>query len=133
MQQTIPTMSLHGGARRARSRRTKKKTTGTRSRRTKPKKAPKKVRPSTEKRRVWTGRASKTPSGLKKKDLVQNKSGKIVSKKKSMLGKKHPWIRALAKARNKLGIRGFVKIGKDTEGKQLLDLARMHMYTPYRR
>ena len=39
-------------------------------------------------RQVWSGKAKKTKSGLSKKDLKKSKSGKIVSKKKSLLGKK---------------------------------------------
>ena len=48
----------------------------------------KKMRPSTYKRWVWQGKIKKTPSGLTKKDLVKNKHGKIVSRKKHSLGKK---------------------------------------------
>jgi len=51
-------------------------------------KSHKKVKPSTYKRWVWSGKIDKTPSGLTKKDLVKNKHGKIVSKKKHSLGKK---------------------------------------------
>ena len=40
------------------------------------------------KRWVWSGKIKKTPSGLTKKDLVKNKHGKIVSRKKHSLGKK---------------------------------------------
>ena len=39
------------------------------------------------KKDVWHGLAQKTSGGLRKKDLIRNKSGKIVSKKKSKLGK----------------------------------------------
>lgn len=39
------------------------------------------------KRQVFSGKAEKTSGGLRKKDLMRNKSGKIVSKKKSKLGK----------------------------------------------
>jgi len=51
-------------------------------------KSPKKMRPSTYKRWVWQGKIKKTPSGLTKKDLVKNKHGKIVSRKKHSLGKR---------------------------------------------
>ena len=51
-------------------------------------KSPKKMRPSTYKRWVWQGKIKKTPSGLTKKDLVKNKGGKIVSRKKHSLGKR---------------------------------------------
>ena len=40
------------------------------------------------KAQVWHGTAFKTSGGLKKSDLVKNKRGKIVSKRKSELGKK---------------------------------------------
>jgi len=40
------------------------------------------------KRWVWSGKLNKTPSGLTKKDLMRNSSGRIVSKKKHNLGKK---------------------------------------------
>merc|ERR1712167_500381 len=49
----------------------------------------------------------KTATGLKKTDLVQTKSGRIVSKKKSLPGKKAPWIAACQKARKELKIKGF--------------------------
>ena len=52
------------------------------------KKSSKKMKPSTYKRWVWSGKIKKTSSGLTKKDLVKNKHGKIVSKKKHRLGKK---------------------------------------------
>ena len=48
----------------------------------------KKLSPRLAKRWVWSGKLKKTPSGLTKKDLVKNKHGKIVSRKKHSLGKK---------------------------------------------
>merc|ERR1712146_271003 len=48
---------------------------------------------------VLRGSKAKTVGGLTAKDLTKNKFGKIVSKKKSALGKKSPWIQAVAKAR----------------------------------
>ena len=48
----------------------------------------KKLSPRLAKRMVWRGELKKTPSGLTKKDLVKNKHGKIVSRKKHSLGKK---------------------------------------------
>jgi len=36
---------------------------------------------------VWNGTAEKTSGGLTKKDLVKNKRGKVVSKKKQAAGK----------------------------------------------
>jgi hypothetical protein len=37
---------------------------------------------------VWHGNAKKTTGGLTKKDLIQNKWGEIVSRKKHMTAKK---------------------------------------------
>ena len=51
-------------------------------------KSSKKMRPSTYKRWVWQGKIKKTPSGLTKKDLVKNRHGKSVSRKKHSLGKR---------------------------------------------
>ena len=47
----------------------------------------KKLTPGRAKALVWKGKLKKTPSGLTKKDLVKNKYGKIVSKKKYKLGR----------------------------------------------
>lgn len=58
-----------------------------------------------EKRAVWDGRLAKTKGGLTRQDLMENKSGKIVSKKQHAAGKRlharglqegwlHPPIRA---------------------------------------
>merc|ERR1711881_738181 len=55
---------------------------------------------------------------LKAGDLIKNKSGKIVSKKQSMLSKKRysqglgKWTKAVEKARKELGVTGFVAIKK---------------------
>ena len=46
-----------------------------------------KLTPGRAKSLVWKGKLKKTPSGLTKKDLVKNKYGKIVSKKKYKLGR----------------------------------------------
>merc|ERR1719446_592369 len=51
-------------------------------------------------RAVFYGKISKT------------KGGKIVSSKKSALGKKNKWIAAVNKARKALGVKGFVVIKK---------------------
>jgi len=67
---------------------------------------------------VFHGNADVTPGGLKKKDLKMVK-GEIVSKAKSKDEKKNPWIKAVAKAKKELGIKGFALI----QGK-LLDKAR---------
>ena len=47
-----------------------------------------KLTPGRAKALVWKGKLKKTPSGLTKKDLVKNKYGKIVSRKKHSLGRK---------------------------------------------
>ena len=44
---------------------------------------------SYEKRRVYEGKQARTRSGLHKCDLTKNKQGKIVSRKKSLQGKKN--------------------------------------------
>merc|ERR1712210_330356 len=57
---------------------------------------------------------------LKKADLVKSKSGRIVSKVKSMLAKKRyasgvgKWTKAVQKARKEMGVTGFVTIKKGT-------------------
>merc|ERR1712193_432216 len=67
---------------------------------------------------VLRGSKEKTSSGLKKSDLMKNKTGKIVSKKMSALAKKRfsqtvgPWMQACKKARAALKIKGFVAIKK---------------------
>ena len=66
------------------------------------------------KRHAFFGKLDKTATGLKKTDLVKNKSGKIVSKKKSQLGKASPWLAAVKQARSALKIKGFCAIKKGT-------------------
>merc|ERR1719456_120291 len=68
---------------------------------------------------VFRGSKSKTIGGLTKGDLVQNKRGKIVSKKALAHGKKvyqniKSWTTAVQKARKALGIKGFVAVKKGT-------------------
>ena len=65
-------------------------------------------------RHLFAGKIDKTKTGLKKTDLVQNKHGKVVSKKLSQRGKKSPWIAACNQARKELKIRGFAVIKKGT-------------------
>merc|ERR1719321_1012600 len=61
---------------------------------------------------VWRGKKTKTSTGLRKADLVKSKSRKIVSVKKSELGKKSKWAKATAKARAEKGYKGFKAIKK---------------------
>merc|ERR1719171_373404 len=63
---------------------------------------------------VLRGSKAKTVGGLTSKDLCKNKNGKIVSKKQSAQGKKHPWMQAVQKARKALKITGFTAIKKGT-------------------
>ena len=58
---------------------------------------------------VYHGNATETAGGLKKKDLKLVK-GEIVSKSKSKDEKKNPWIKAVAKAKKELGIKGFALV-----------------------
>merc|ERR1719446_429012 len=67
---------------------------------------------SYSKRAVFKGAFVKTVGGLKSSDLVKSKSGKIVSKKMSLKGKKSKWIAAVSKARKELKVKGFVAIKK---------------------
>merc|ERR1712072_740036 len=68
------------------------------------------------KRHAFAGKISKTATGLTKADLVKNKSGRVVSKKKVALAKSHfgGWLAAVAKARKALNIKGFAAIKKGT-------------------
>ena len=58
---------------------------------------------------VYHGNATHTAGGLTKKDL-KKKDGEIVSKAKSKDEKKNPWIKAVAKAKKELGIKGFALV-----------------------
>merc|ERR1712093_896271 len=75
---------------------------------------------------VFRGTKAKTIGGLKKTDLVKNKSGKIVSRKQSANGKKafkniKGWTVAVSKARKFLKIKGFLAVKK---GSPLYNKAR---------
>merc|ERR1712096_488822 len=81
---------------------------------------------------VFKGLKVKTSTGLSKSDLVRSKTGKIVSKKRSLNGKKVYQKNGLAKfnravflARKALGIQGFQAVGgKTPKGIALLKKAR---------
>merc|ERR1719221_954356 len=79
---------------------------------------------------VFKGRKEKTTGGLKKSDLVKNKFGKLVSKKKHAFGKKNSgfiskWGAAVKRARHALGIKGFTAAGgKSKQGQALLAKTR---------
>ena len=63
---------------------------------------------------VLRGSKAKTVGGMTAKDLIKNKAGRVVSKKRSALSKKSPWIQAVSKARKALKITGFCAIKKGT-------------------
>ena len=74
-------------------------------------------------RQVWNGTAQKTSGGLTRNDLMKNKRGKIVSKKKSAAGKVKyntkfglkQWNACFMEARKVCGIQGFVPCKKGTK------------------
>merc|ERR1712093_157063 len=73
---------------------------------------------------VFKGTKEKTVSGLTKDDIIRNKAGKLVSRKKSALGKKFDrvknWRESFMKARAAMGVRGFVAMnGQTAQGKAL--------------
>ena len=61
---------------------------------------------------VYHGNADRTAGGLTKKDLKMVK-GEIKSKAKSKDEKTNPWIKAVAKAKKELGIKGFALVQGD--------------------
>merc|ERR1712046_299626 len=72
---------------------------------------------------VWSGSKSKTYTGLKKGDLMKNKSGKLVTKKSHAAGKKaykniSKWTKACQAARKQLKIKGFTPVGGKTPNGQ---------------
>merc|ERR1719211_388458 len=74
---------------------------------------------------VFKGKKEKTVSGLTKANLTKNKTGKVVSKKRSDRGKRNKWTAAVAKARKELKLKGFVPVGGKTPvGRSLLAKAR---------
>merc|ERR1719510_188776 len=74
---------------------------------------------------VLTGRKEKTRSGLTATDLIKNKHGKIVSRKKAAQGARKPWPKAVYQARKALNITGFCLVnGKTAEGKALYAKAK---------
>merc|ERR1711943_160576 len=64
---------------------------------------------------VFRGSKEKTVGGMTASSLTKNKSGRVVSKKRSAMGKKNSWMIAVQKARKALKITGFVPIKKGSE------------------
>ena len=74
---------------------------------------------------VFRGSRERTVGGLKKGDLVKNKHGRVVSKKKLAAGNRHKFPKTVVAARKALGIKGFCPIGgKTAKGQALLKKAR---------
>lgn len=77
-------------------------------------------------RAVMRGSLEKTPTGLTQDDLIVNKNGRIVSRKKSEQGKMmyakylKGWQEAVGAARSALDISGFVAVGGPSEMGQKL-------------
>lgn len=63
-------------------------------------------------RNVYKGKTKKTTGGLPKGSLTTNKYGKVVSKAKSVQGKKNPWSSAITQAHKDLNLQGFVPAKK---------------------
>merc|ERR1719216_124719 len=72
---------------------------------------------------VLRGAKAKTVGGLKASDLMRNKRGKIVSKRRAAFGKRayqrvEGWVESLMAARKALRLEGFCAInGKTVQGK----------------
>merc|ERR1712079_550876 len=73
--------------------------------------------------KVWNGTAKFTKGGLTKADLMKNKRGKIVSKKKFGAAK-GGWMQAVVKARKELGITGFCLMNRGAQGTALYNKAK---------
>jgi hypothetical protein len=91
----------------------------------KAKRATKVARGRMAKALVLRGSREKTSGGLKKEALMKNARGKVVSKRRSALGKRRyqnveAWVDSVIAARKALHITGFVAInGKTLQGKAL--------------
>merc|ERR1719198_2369233 len=79
---------------------------------------------------VLRGSKAKTSGGLTKTDLMKNRFGKVVSKRRNAFGKKayrfvKDWTSAVVKARKALSVKGFVAVnGKTAQGKALYAKAK---------
>ena len=84
---------------------------------------------------VFSGKKQITIGRLTKTELVKNRTGKVVSKKKSESAKKGnhfgSWSDAVKKARKALGITGFCPVGGDTDqGKAFYARAKLEHTRP---
>ena len=86
-------------------------------------KKPKKPKKVGKMWQVFKGTRERTAGGLKKKDLMMNKRGKIVSKKASANAQKRmrnnssisQWCAAIKQVRKELNLKGFVPCKKGTD------------------
>ena len=67
-----------------------------------------------ERQMVLAGEFGQTRSGMREDDLVQDKAGKVKSKKLVNAGKSNRWIAACVAARTALNIKGFEPVKKNT-------------------
>ena len=81
--------------------------------------------PQSERQRVWKGELKKTSGGLRKQDLIKNKRGKIVSKKKSELARKNKdannlgqWLRSKGEKFLSKGLKPADIVRKDKRKKK---------------
>ena len=81
--------------------------------------------PQNERQRVWKGELKKTSGGLRKQDLIKNKRGKIVSKKKSEAARKNKdannlgqWLRSKGEKFLSKGLKPADIVRKDKRKKK---------------
>ena len=81
--------------------------------------------PQNERQRVWKGELKKTTGGLRKQDLIKNKRGKIVSKKKSEAARKNKdannlgqWLRSKGEKFLSKGLKPADIVRKDKRKKK---------------
>ena len=81
--------------------------------------------PQSERQRVWKGELKKTSGGLRKQDLLRNKRGKIVSRKKSELARKNKdannlgqWLRSKGEKFLSKGLKPADIVRKDKRKKK---------------
>jgi hypothetical protein len=83
--------------------------------------------PQNERQRVWKGDLKKTSGGLRKQDLIKNKRGKIVSKKKSEAARKNKdannlgqWLRSKGEKFLSKGLKPADIVRKDKRKKKVV-------------
>merc|ERR550525_584820 len=96
----------------------------------KPKRVTKKMQTGSM-RQVWNGSKTYTKGGLTKANLMVNKNGRLMSKKRHAVGQKNAapikaWTAACTKARKEPGITGFVTLTRGAQGVALYKLAKKY-------